>query len=302
MENYRKMASRMNQHMAQLTTEGIEDVPLIMDRMMGYIPSLYEIWTKATSDELIVLSNEFPGFHRYAFMMEKRSGEEDRKDSRPYDRMQTLSLPYRKRMHGILTNSAAVEREFHKVHLSKNYGYLLEVNKLYQQWLSDVAAFRKSIRGEGTINTQLEDFLHGILDRLDKRIYQLATDIVETGLKGEHHANPPFHMPSEAGYSLQRCKHCDRDIALLIYGDNASNLAGLDVYAKLMAETIKKANLPTYVLASPEDPSSEGSPSLLLKVHPAREEPYLITPDEWRSLMMEMSNAHCNRTRRSRLN
>jgi hypothetical protein len=103
----------------------------------------------------------------------------------------------------------------------------------------------------------------------------------------------PFRAPAKVLTSLQQCEHCGKDIALLIFGDNAFDLVGLEAYARLLAEPIKMTNLPAYVITPPRDPSSLENPSLLLKVHPILEAPFWITPDEWLSLVTKMSDAHC---------
>jgi hypothetical protein len=80
---------------------------------------------------------------------------------------------------------------------------------------------------------------------------------------------------------------------LLIFGDNASNATGLEAYARLMAEPVKKTGLPAYIITPPADPSSLENPSLFLKVYPVQETPFWITPDEWLSLIGKMSDVHC---------
>ena len=103
----------------------------------------------------------------------------------------------------------------------------------------------------------------------------------------------PFRAPHNVLTSLQQCTHCDQDIALLVFGDNASDLAGLEAYARLMAEPIQRTNLPAYIITPPRDPSSLENPSLLLKVYPVQEAPFWITPDEWLSLIAQLSDIHC---------
>lgn len=40
MNECRRMAARMDQHMQQLSAEGVQDRQVIIDRMMGYVPEL----------------------------------------------------------------------------------------------------------------------------------------------------------------------------------------------------------------------------------------------------------------------
>jgi len=38
---------------------------------MGYVPDLHKIWVGTSDQQLMALSNEFPGFYRYALIMEE---------------------------------------------------------------------------------------------------------------------------------------------------------------------------------------------------------------------------------------
>jgi hypothetical protein len=54
---------------------------------MGYVPDLHKIWVGTSDQQLMALSNEFPGFYRYALIIEEASEAERNKASRPYDGM-----------------------------------------------------------------------------------------------------------------------------------------------------------------------------------------------------------------------
>ena len=123
-------------------------------------------------------------------------------------------------------------------------------------------------------------------------LYQLDR-ILEEERRIEKQYALPFRAPARVATSLQQCSHCRKDIALLIFGDNAKDVAGLEAYARMMAEPIKGTNLPTYVIAPPSDPGSPDNPALLLKVYPAQEDACFITPDEWEILIKKLSDAHC---------
>ena len=73
----------------------------------------------------------------------------------------------------------------------------------------------------------------------------LLDRIIEGARQVEQRYALPFRVPAKVLTSLQQCVHCGEDIALLIFGDSASNVAGLEAYARLMAEPIKMTNLPT---------------------------------------------------------
>ena len=66
MNEFRRLAAKIDQHMQQLSAQGVNDEPTIINRMMGYVPDLHTIWIGTSDDQLIALAQEFPGFYRYA--------------------------------------------------------------------------------------------------------------------------------------------------------------------------------------------------------------------------------------------
>ncbi len=62
--------------MQQLSALGINEAHPIINRMMGHVPDLHKIWVDTSGDQLIALSNAFPGFYRYALIMEEASEAE----------------------------------------------------------------------------------------------------------------------------------------------------------------------------------------------------------------------------------
>ena len=65
----RLLAAKMDQHRHQLSAQGVNDADAIINRMMGYVPDLHKIWVGTSDDQLIALTNEFPGFYRYALIL-----------------------------------------------------------------------------------------------------------------------------------------------------------------------------------------------------------------------------------------
>ena len=90
MNEFRRLAAKIDQHMQQLAAEGVNDAPAIINRMMGCVPDLHKIWVGTSDDQLMALSDEFSGFYRYALVMEEASEAERNKPSRPYDGMSQL--------------------------------------------------------------------------------------------------------------------------------------------------------------------------------------------------------------------
>ena len=177
MNEFRPLAAKMDQHMQQLAAQGVNEAPAIIDRMMGYVPDLHRIWVGTTDDQLIVLSNEFPWFYRYALIMEEASEAERNKVSRPYDGMAPFSEPQKQLAAQLLTTAATLERGYQALLGSANLQVVRpkinDMDKLHRQWLSDLERFKSSLREQGVEPMTLE-YVNEAFGRLAERIEKLA--------------------------------------------------------------------------------------------------------------------------------
>jgi hypothetical protein len=133
------------------------------------------------------------------------------------------------------------------------------------------------------------------LTKDDMQALNMLDRIVEEDRRIEQKYNLPFRSPRQVATSLQPCAHCDKEIALLIFGDLAKDADGLRAYARLMDDLIKQKSLITYIIAPCSDPHDLDSPALLLKVYPEQEEPYFTTPPEWEALIRRLGDEHCQK-------
>ena len=144
MNEFRRLGAKIDQHMQRLAAEGINDAPAIINRMMGYVPGLHKIWVETSNDQLIALSNEFPGFYRYALLMEESSEAERNKASRPYDGMAQFPEQHKQLAAQLLTTAATLEgsvalatdeRDFRRdeCHFLKLDGFALPKYKIGRQ-------------------------------------------------------------------------------------------------------------------------------------------------------------------------
>lgn len=131
------------------------------------------------------------------------------------------------------------------------------------------------------------------LSQADMQALTMLDRLVEEDRRIEQQYDLPFRSPRQVATSMQPCAHCHQDIVWLIFGDYAKDAAGLEAYARLMADVIKQKGMPTYVIAPPSDPSDLDSPALLLKVYPEQEDPCFTTPPEWEHLIARLSDEHC---------
>ncbi len=177
MSEFRRLAAKMDQHMQQLAVQGVNDAPDIINRMMGYVPDLHRIWVETADDQLIALSNEFPGFYRYAVIMEEASEAERNKVSRPYDGMAPFSEQHKQLAAQLLATAATLERGYQAFLGSGNLQdvqpQIHEMDKLHRQWLSDLERFKSSLRAQGAEPMALE-YVNEAFGRLAERIEKLA--------------------------------------------------------------------------------------------------------------------------------
>ena len=177
MNEFRRLAAKMDQHMQQLAAEGVNDAPAIIHRMMGYVPDLHQIWVGTTDHQLMALSHEFPGFYRYALIMEEAFEAERQKASRPYDGLAPLSEPHQQRAAHLLTTAATLERGYQALLGRGNrqgvQSQAHEMDKLHQQWLSDLERFKSALRAQGAAPRALE-YVNEAFGHLAERIKQLA--------------------------------------------------------------------------------------------------------------------------------
>lgn len=152
MNDFRRLAAKIDQHIQQLSAQGVNDAHAIINRMMGYVPDLHKIWVGTSDDQLIALSHEFPGFYRYALIMEEASEAERNKASRPYDGMAQFSEQHKQRAAQLLATAATLERGYQAFlgggKLQVFEPQVREIDKLHQQWLSDLESFKSSLRAQ----------------------------------------------------------------------------------------------------------------------------------------------------------
>lgn len=177
MTDYRRLAAKLDQHMQQLSVQGVNDAPAIINRMMGYVPDLHRIWVGTSDDQLMALANEFPEFYRYALIMEEASEAERNRGSRSYDDMAQFSEQHKQQAVQLLATAATLERGYQAFlgsgRLQVFQPQVNELRKLHRQWLSDLDSFKSSLRAHGTETKALE-YVDDAFGRLAERIKKLS--------------------------------------------------------------------------------------------------------------------------------
>jgi hypothetical protein len=177
MNEFRRLAAKIDQQMQQLDAEGVSEAHAVINRMMGHVPTLHSVWVNTSDQQLMDLSREFPGFYRYALIMEEASQAERSKASRPYDGMAEFSEQHKQMGAQLLTKAATLERGYQALcaggNLQAFQPHLNELGQLHRQWLSDLDSFKTSLRAQGAEPNVLEN-VNEAFARLADRIKQLA--------------------------------------------------------------------------------------------------------------------------------
>ena len=109
--------------------------------------------------------------------MEEASEAERNKVSRPYDGMAPFSEQHKQLAAQLLATAATLERGYQAFLGSGNLqvvqSQVNEMDKLHQQWLSDLESFKSSLRAQGAEPMALE-YVNEAFGCLAERIKKLA--------------------------------------------------------------------------------------------------------------------------------
>ncbi|HHL2713262.1 TPA: transposase [Yersinia enterocolitica] len=180
MADFRRMAAKMDQHMQQLDVRGIKESHQIINLMMGYTPELHQIWTGTTDKELMALTQEYPGFYRYALIMETAFEQESQKASRSYDGQPALSAANQKVMEKILTTAATLEREYQAYQDNAQVvfnGQVALLDLSFHLWRDNVENFTQMLNTDENITPMQRDYIHAELTRIVDRLMDLQTNM-----------------------------------------------------------------------------------------------------------------------------
>ncbi|HCS64511.1 MAG TPA: transposase [Cellvibrio sp.] len=176
MENFRRIAAKIERHMQQLAVLGVDDAPNIFNRMMGYMPEMQSIYDAASDKQLMALSSEFPEFYRYARIVEDAFEAERKKVSRPYDDFGPLSENLICSGEALMTMAATLERGYQSFLANgqlQEPRVLQELDKWQQQWLDGLDRYKQALRAEG-VETQVLATMEEVYGRFTQRIAALA--------------------------------------------------------------------------------------------------------------------------------
>ena len=181
MREYRELAAGIDLRMRQLAAENLQDSALIF-RMIAHTTELQRIWTSTTDQQLAMLCREYPGFYRYASIMEEAAEAERRKPARSYDGVTELPDPLKRQLSLLLTGAAKLEREYQSA-LDAGVGpgarrRIGELTALHRKWRADLARFGVVMQSQD-IPQETRDIVVPTLDRMSQQIAALEARALE---------------------------------------------------------------------------------------------------------------------------
>lgn len=141
-ENW-ETAAVIDERVRQLARQGVSD-PVLVNRVLGYMPALHRLYASATDAELAALAAVYPGFVRYARLMEDMS-EAMRTGVGVLPGVTGFPLaqePLKGLLEGMLASGATLEQQLQNRKdepLADNDDPLLE--PLYRRWTSALPEF-----------------------------------------------------------------------------------------------------------------------------------------------------------------
>lgn len=170
---YRRMAAKVDQHMQQLEVLGMTEPLEVINRMMDYTTELHQIWTGTTYKEQAALTQEYPGFYRYALIIETAFKHESQKPFRFYDGMPEFSRANKHSMEQALTTAATLERGYLTYQgnpLPLFDEQIIRLGESFMLWQECVNAFRKVLNADENVTPMQRKYVYAglttIFDRL----------------------------------------------------------------------------------------------------------------------------------------
>jgi hypothetical protein len=171
-ENW-EIAAMIDERVGQLTREALSDTVLV-NRMLGYMPALHRLWTSAPDEELAALFNAYPGFARYARLMEDMS-ESPRTGVGVPPGVTDLSPaeePVKGLLEGMLATGATLEQQLQQRQEERLADKDFQLDTLYRQWRLVVPQFVAHVRSS-TLHPGSQGVIVQVLEEMAARIDSL---------------------------------------------------------------------------------------------------------------------------------
>jgi len=120
---------------------------------------------------------------------------------------------------------------------------------------------------------------------------------------GDSANKPEPYIPQREEHGIVKsnvypCDVCGAVTSMIIFAPDAETKGRLEDYARMMYAKVKELNVPTWIVGTETEFIVNGEDlrkSLVLKVHPDREEARIMTPDEVMDKINKLMDTHCKK-------
>lgn len=177
MQALRALAAVMDQRLRQLEAAGITGEALI-ERMLGHLPDLQQVWAGADDQQLAMLCQDYPGFYQYASLMEAAAEAQRARAPRSYLDMPELDDTLKPLLAALLSAAATLEHAYQdRIDASDTGGtanLLDDINQLHRSWLIEREHFLAVLKASA-VPMMVLDVVGAALAELGERIAELRT-------------------------------------------------------------------------------------------------------------------------------
>lgn len=213
MKENRQIAAAIDLRVRQLAAQGVSDSALV-DQMFGYVTNLQRLWTSTTDEELAALCEDYPGFVRYATLMENLSEALRTGTGVPahVKELAPLPDPLKRAMAKLLSEGAELERALQqrideggprRSRAKVSQGQACETHDLdgrYRDWCATIAPFVAEVRAGGLPEPAQALLLQGV-ESTAMRLERLHETAASSEAVATHHKvhrfQPPMTVNSE---------------------------------------------------------------------------------------------------------
>lgn len=146
-----QIAATINLRVRQLEAQGITGIALA-NHMIGHMQELHGIYNTASDRTLRDLCRRFPGFERYAKLMEEVSAQNQAmvvSGIHPYGDLPELPEPLKARFLHVMRAAAELEREFQAAIDGGQGDQAERLTAMRQRWADDLGKLVSEFRSAG---------------------------------------------------------------------------------------------------------------------------------------------------------
>ncbi len=174
-ENHR-IAAAIDLRMRQLEKKGIQGAA-VLDHMLGYMQGLQQIYDTASDKALADLCQSYPGFYRYATLMEDMSAKNQQMveaGTHPYRELPELPEKLKRSLTTLMSSAADLERAFQAAVDSGDFArHASKIDNIKWQWGADLQHLVEMFRSSD-IPPQGQIVVQSVLKTMAERINRLG--------------------------------------------------------------------------------------------------------------------------------